>query len=176
MNNLPKLQEKLALEFQRAHAFTATRWHMRNANKDDHRERDPDDDGPLRIVSARLANSLWPLKDKLRFPDRKFPPEGSDGVDERWAEWGGNASHKREKGATVGNSMALYLDLSYGTSTYYASLHEEGGINEDGAEVPARPYWEPALNNVTMTRYAKKAVTLFSKNWAIVLNPVKVTT
>lgn len=97
---------------------TSVRDFMRNA-KGERRNRDPNDNGPLRILTGRLVRSLTGARTGSKGPESIYRLTISTG------------------GVT----------LTFGSKTPYARIHEKGGFAGVGrsARIPGRPFLGPAL-------------------------------
>lgn len=125
--------------------------HLRNAYNDAERDRDPDDPGPLRIVTGALLRSFW---------------GGTDNMGSPWKERDyqqGDQGHLKVTRAQGPNEATARL--SFGSLLHYASENEYGtaspedpGWDGEGPSfadaslekgtVPPRPYFFPAMEEV----------------------------
>lgn len=99
--------------------------YMRDILPGEPKKRSPDDAGPLRIVTGRLARGLTGARKGGENPESIYRFETSPGQ----------------------------YKLTFGTRVPYAAIHEFGGMAGRGHKVriPGRPYLGPALQDETPT-------------------------
>lgn len=99
--------------------------YMRDIVPGEPKRRSPDDAGPLRIVTGRLARGLTGARKGGQNPESIYRFETSPGE----------------------------YRLTFGTRVPYAAIHEFGGMAGRGHKVhiPGRPYLGPALQDETPT-------------------------
>jgi phage gpG-like protein len=121
VQRLPKVLERALGDASRRVAGTAIGSYMRDAKGEPKRRR-RDDNGPLRIVSGRLARS---------FTGASEGGEASEAIYE---------IHTLPEGG---------VRLTFGSRVTYAAIHEYGGFagRAKAAYIPGRPYLNPALRD-----------------------------
>lgn len=118
---LPGVLTQALADASRRVTGTAISQYMRDAGREPKRRR-PDDNGPLRIVTGRLARSLT------------------------GARKAGNAS---EAIYEIDTDPTGGVRLTFGSRVPYARIHEFGGFagREQQTYIPGRPYLNPALQD-----------------------------
>ena len=127
---------------------------LRDAPTED-RWRDSSDSGPLRIVTARLWQSIrGPLSTKTVGLDKGNPPRISG---RRYPMQVSGISESIWQSDVTIRPDSITGFLRFGTETPYAAIQEFGGKDPiDGNKIKARPFFYPGIQR--RWKYGRKAI------------------